>query len=230
MDDALPRVLAALAMLAGAAVLDWRSRRVANLYWLPFLATAGILWAGDLLRHGPAEVWPWLAGALAACAVFYGMWWTGLFFGGGDAKALMVVALLAPYPAAGGLYPVADALVNGLLVNLLLPLAILVVNLARGRWAGAATFLAVPMPLAAARRAKVWPAQVVDDEGAIRWRLLQRLDQDTEQAYVALRRAGVDPVWVTPQVPFVIPLTLGLAASLWWGNLAMRLAAWLLPL
>jgi prepilin signal peptidase PulO-like enzyme (type II secretory pathway) len=39
-----------------------------------------------------------------------------------------------------------------------------------------------------------------------------------------LERAGVDQVWVTAKVPFLVPLAAGLALSWWWGNLAALLA------
>lgn len=101
------RFWAAAAMLAGAAAMDLRTRGVSNAYWPAFLAIAAVLWAADDSRN-----WRSLAGAFFSMTAAFLVWgWGG--YGGADAKALMVLAWLAPgAPAvhAGRITPAVDAL------------------------------------------------------------------------------------------------------------------------
>lgn len=230
----------ALAMLAGAALLDLRSRRVPNPYWVPFAAFAGLLWLGDLGGVAAADGAGWAGGgprllweagvALATCGLLYLFWWAGAF-GGADAKGLMVLAWLLPgLPdlAAGTVTPTADAFVNATFLVLVYPLAFLAVNLARlaaGRQPRLpAAFLGVEMATDRAAARHVWPLQAVDDAGRLRWVLFHRPGQPLDETYARLRAAGVERVWVTPKVPFIVPLLAGLLLAKWIGNAALWFA------
>lgn len=219
-----PRQLLAVAMLLGASVLDLRSRRVANLYWMPFLAFAAVL---QLVALAGGD-WTGLAAGAVLCGAFY-LFWRLRLFGGADAKALMVLALLLP-PATGPL-PIPGAL-GGLLLGSLLagagvPLALLAWNLLHGRLRLPAALLGVPMDLEAARRAHVWPMQepAGDGSGRLRWRYLRHVGSDAGARLDALAAAGVQRAWVTPKVPFMLPLMVGVAA---WPAVAAALP-WPLP-
>jgi preflagellin peptidase FlaK len=218
------RYLLAFVMLAGAIPSDLRTRRVANSWWVPFGVLAALLAASDLAD--PARDWRALAIAYGAAAVvaglMYGFWYFHLF-GGADAKALMVLAFLAPWPsphATAAVQPALDALANGSLLMLAVPVVLLVWNLLHGDVRLPAMLLGRPVPLAAARRAQVWPMQGVDAEGTVGWRLWRRaaLD-DLESEYDALDRAGVQRVWVTAKVPFLIPLAGGVVVAWLVGDL-----------
>lgn len=231
-DDAAVavRYLLGLVMLAGAIPSDLRTRRVPNTWWLPFAAAALVLTLGDLLDT--ARVWFSLAlGYGVATALCGGMYllWRFRLFGGADAKALMVLAFLAPWPSPESphaIAPALDALANGSLLMLAMPLATLLGNALRGRFALPAMLLGRPVPLAQARAAHVWPMQAAGPDGAVRWRFWQKAGLDSLDAeYAALERAGLREVWVTAKVPFLVPLALGFAVSWWWGNLPAALAA-----
>jgi Flp pilus assembly protein protease CpaA len=223
-----PRFLLAIAMLLGATVLDLRSRRVANLYWIPFLCFAAVLDAVDLAATGD---WLGLAVALALCGVFY-LFWRFRLFGGADAKGLMVLALLlppvvgaAPIPTVLGSLGLASAI-----AGLGVPLVLLAWNLLHGRLVLPAMLLGVPMDLEQARRAHVWPMQEPAPPGpdgrvALRWRYLRHVGSDVGARLDALQAAGVARPWVTPKVPFMLPLMLGVAA---WPLVA-ALVAWPRP-
>lgn len=228
MDDAsvAVRFLLGAAMLAGAVPSDVRVRRVPNAWWLPFVALAAFLVAGDLLD--PARDWRLLAiaygGAAAIAAMMYALWRLHLF-GGADAKALMVLAFLAPWPnpdAPASIQPALDALANGSLLMLGVPLASLLLNLLRGDLALPAMLLGWRQPLARARAAHVWPLQRVRGDGTVGWVFWRRASLDSLDAeYDALEAAGVRKVWVTAKVPFLVPLALGLAVAWFRGNLLL---------
>ena len=207
---AQPRMLLALAMLFGATVLDLRTRRVANLYWYPFLAFALILDVTGLASTGD---WLGPAVALAFCGVFY-VFWRFRLFGGADAKGLMVLALLLP-PTTGALTiptVLGALLIGSLLAGVGLPVAFLAWNLAHARFRLPAALVGVPMGLAAARRSHVWPMQEPRPDGTLGWRYMRHVGSDVEARFDALAAAGVTRPWVTPKVPFMLPLLLGVAA------------------
>lgn len=230
MDDATTavRFLLGGVMLLGAVVYDLRERRVPNPWWIPFAWLALVLAAGDVLRPDP----PWallavrygLAATLAG--LVYGMWRAHLF-GGADAKGLMVLAALAPWPPARehALQPALDALANGALAMALVPLGFLALNLARGDLVLPAALLGTRRRLDAARRTHVWPMQVATPDG-LRWRYWQRIGADLDHEYAALERASVAQVWVTPKVPFLLPLALGWGLAWVQGNLVLAAVRW----
>lgn len=216
----------ALAMLLGAAVLDLRSRRVGNPYWVPFVLFAAVLLVSDAVERD-ARDFLWRAGAgLATCGFLYGAWYLGAF-GGADAKGLMVLAWLWPARPdleAGSVTPAVDALVNGTLLMLLLPVVLAVLNLLRGRARLPALFLGTPMAVARARRRHVWPMQRMGDAGLV-WRYWQQPTEDLRDAYDALEAGGVREVWVTPKVPFMAVLPVGLLLHALFGNLVFHAMA-----
>lgn len=217
-------------MLAGAVVYDLRDRRVPNPWWIPFAWLAGILVIGDLWRgdHDATLLAVRYGMSLVLAAVVYLLWRFHLF-GGADAKGLMLLAVLAPWPPSTtyALQPALDALANGALLMLLLPVGFLLANLARGRFVLPAALLGTPRPLALARQRFVWPMQVADPAapGGLRWRYWQRLGGDLPQEYHRLEQAGLQEVWVTPKVPFLVPVALGWAIAWWHGNLLLQAMA-----
>lgn len=230
MDDAAVaiRFLLGFAMLAGAVPADLRARRVPNSWWLPFVAMAVVLAFGDLLD--PGRDWTMLALRYGAASVVAGLmylFWRFRLFGGADAKALMVLAFLVPWPSPSpaSLQPALDAVANGSLLMVALPVVAFVANLARGHVALPAMLLGRPVSIARARAAHVWPMQRVLPDGTVGWRFWQRAGLESLDAeYEALERAGLTRVWVTAKVPFLVPLAAGLALSWWWGNLPALLA------
>lgn len=232
MDDATTavRFLLGAVMLAGAVLYDLRDRRVPNPWWIPFAALAAVLAVGDLAD--PARDWAMLAVRYGLSAVmaatFYAMWRLHLF-GGADAKGLMVLALLAPWPpaaAADAVQPALDALANGSLLMLAVPVVFLLANLSRGDLHLPAALLGRRIPLARARRRHVWPMQRADPgaPGGLRWRYWQRLGGDLDAEFDALERLGLQMVWVTPKVPFMLLLLAGWGLAWRWGNLLLAAA------
>lgn len=217
------RVTLALAMLAGAAALDLRWRRIPNAYWFPFLAAAAALLAVEAGTRGPSVLA--LAVAAALMLLAYGAWRLRLF-GGADAKAIMVLAALAP-DLSGDRLPTPfalDAVMNGALAAAAFPLAILAWNAARGDLRFPAALLGHRMPIARARDAHVWPMQRVGDDGRIHWRYGRLLGLDTDPVYDRLLAAGHSRVWVTAKLPFAAFVALGAALAVAVGNLPLRAA------
>ena len=145
--------LLAIPVFAWVAVLDVRTRRVPSAVWIPLgaLGVALLVWDGSVAYH--TDIFAWqeflIPAALSLGFVVplaYLFWWFG-GFGGADAKALLVLALLFPvvpaYSVAGWTFPIAGTgemvpfslsiLANGVLVGLAIPVALAVRNALAGR-------------------------------------------------------------------------------------------------
>lgn len=183
-----------------------------------------------LLRRGLGTLVVFLLGYL-----FYTL---GLLKGGADAKALIAIAYLVPgYPEWEGLpllslqpgvreafelfFPFAlSTLLNAALLLLAVPVILLVRNLFRRdvRW---------PQMLLGSRVSATrvprftWLLQEAD-RGRIRYFAFPRKTPQ-EPALQALRELGVERVWVTPQIPFLVPLALSFALTFLVGNLLFGL-------
>ncbi|MFW6265159.1 MAG: prepilin peptidase [Halanaeroarchaeum sp.] len=141
--------LVAVPVIGWAAYRDLRTRRVPNALWGPLalLAVALLVWEGFQLAGSPFwRLWA-LRVALSIGIVVplaYGFWYVG-GFGGADAKAFMVLAVLLPtfptYEVGTTLFPLVttdvgifslSVLTNTVLVALGYPLALAARNLLRG--------------------------------------------------------------------------------------------------
>lgn len=178
-------------------------------------------------------------GVLVVFGLGYLFYYLGLLRGGADAKAFMALGLLMPgYPELGSfpllridprllgpfelLFPFALAtLLTATLLLLALPLAFLLRNAARGdlRWPQA--FLGYRAPLDALPPF-VWVLEEPSGEGVRRYAMPRRRPEEVDLG--ALRRLGLDRVWVTPQIPFLVPLTVGFLVTFLVGNPLFALA------
>lgn len=166
---------------------------------------------------------------------FFVMYQLDVIKGGADAKALIALSLLFPaYPELSGLpvlelndpasltilpFPVL-VLFNGAILTLLVPIGMLLVNLVRRDVRFPLMLFGTRMSIKEAEKKHVWPMERVVD-GMVRTVLFPRSDDEAD--WDALREAGVDRPWVTPKVPFLIPLTLAVPFSLLLGNLLLYL-------
>ncbi|ELZ95307.1 prepilin signal peptidase [Haloferax mucosum ATCC BAA-1512] len=146
--------LVVIPVLAWTAWRDIRTRRVPNLVWYPLAALGLGLLAWELLGHFPAEtVFDRLYLIRVGVSVFFVVPLSYLFwrlggFGGADAKALIVFAILLPtfpsYELVGVGFPLAEPtrlgvfsmtiLTNTVIVGLAYPLLLAARNLADGEF------------------------------------------------------------------------------------------------
>lgn len=208
-------------MMGGAAVLDLRTRRIPSIYWTPWVLIAAALTAGRLLTDTTR---PGLVLNLAAPVLIAGLaylLWRLRLWGGADAKAIMVLAFLAPKPwLLDAVPPALGAVLLGSLLVCAAPPAFFLFNLLRGDVALPGALLGTRMETTRARRLHVWPLQDAQPDGSLRWRLRSRIGEDLRLAYDALERAGHRHVWVTPKVPFLALAALGFAVFAGWALVA----------
>lgn len=161
-------LLVALVTFGVAALSDIESRRVKNILWVPAFAIGLILLAlrGGMVLDAPQQEQMILAIRISISLGFIiplalAFWYTGLF-GGADARALIVLAILLPqYPSdavviAGMSFPLLEptvgifsisALTNGLLLTAAYPLWLYARNTLNGEFTTLWAFVAIRLPV-----------------------------------------------------------------------------------
>jgi hypothetical protein len=109
-------------------------------------------------------------------------------------------------------------LFNGAILTLLVPVGMLLLNVVRRDLRFPLMLFGTRMSIEDAKKKHVWPMERLVD-GEVRTVLFPRSDDEID--WDALHGAGVDRPWVTPKVPFLIPLTLAVPFSLLVGNLLL---------
>ncbi len=175
-------------------------------------------------------------GALFVLLLTYLLYYLGLIKGGADAKALIAIAYLVPgYPEWEGLpllpldpqvlgafevfFPFAlSTLMNAALFLVFLPPYFLILNATRGDFRWPQSLLGYKVPLDDLPRF-VWTLQETE-EGRITYYTVPRKKPE-EIDLDELRDMDIDRIWVTPQLPFLIPLTLAFVVTMLAGNLLL---------
>ena len=285
--DAL-RLVSAISVLAVASVLDWRTRKVPNIYWIVIGVLGLVLIPVQILADGqdPAYILvliPVLAIladvyldsneetararyalfmkyaiavlSMVILAVYLGgdeyfqhllavpglmllivvLYMLDVVRGGADAKALLSLAVLFPfYPdfdsipllraesaSAEILFPFTFVvLVTAAIIVALFPLAFLAINVARGDTKLPYSFLGYRLPAAAALSKHVWLMERIRN-GKHELRARPMHDEDVSKAIHSLQEAGFSKIWVTPKIPFIIPMLIGLIVSAIVGNVLL---------
>jgi hypothetical protein len=163
----------------------------------------------------------------------------GVLYGGADAKAVMVAGLVLPVNATPlfalpstatsilGFYPFTlTLLMDAAVFAIVIPLGLAVRNLRAGTFEFPRGFTSYRLPVVELPRRFVWlrdPAypRDLDAEESI-----ETSEQDHDlrvRQAETLRARGVETVWVTPQLPFIVLLAAGALAAILVGNLLFDL-------
>lgn len=152
--------------------------------------------------------------------------------GGADAKALISLAILFPFYPAIGQFPILSAeaasfevfvpftfgvLVAAAIVVALTPIGFLVTNLLKGETRFPQALLGYRMDTESARERHVWLMErVVDGRHVLYSR--PKGEEDLAKELGMLESAGHKRVWVTPKIPFIIPMLVGSVVCVFLGN------------
>lgn len=164
--------------------------------------------------------------------------WTGFIFllykldvvkGGADAKALVSLCILFPlYPSTligrGSQFltaltfpPFLSVLMMGAVFSLAVPVALFFSNASRGRVRMPHMVIGRMKPVDAVDTGKEWLMEFAGPAGEpSRVKRLGSMDDEAELQKI--REIGWKTVWVSPKIPFIIPLTAGLLFVLVLGN------------
>jgi len=200
---------------------------VALVYVLSFALPVAGLFASSVL--GSAALFDLSSSVLVAVLLVVLIGWIGKLvgsrlMGGADLKALLTLSVLLPAfpgwafePGLFGL-PVVTVLMNGLILGALYPLTLFLYNLSRGDVEFRTMFLGFRRDVDEVDAGKTRLLESVSDSGEVVV-VSPGSVEASEEELARLRRAGVEEVWVTYLIPFVVLLFVGLLVAVTYGDL-----------
>jgi preflagellin peptidase FlaK len=170
----------------------------------------------------------------AMILVCYALYYSRVIRGGADAKALVCISILMPlYPVLYGLpligmdaqlldvtsilFPFALlVLLNASILFLFSPLVFLFHNIRSRSVEFPQCLFGYRVDIRRVPRFTWLMERLEGDE--VRLSLFPRKNENKREAIRELREFGLEEVWVTPQIPFIVPLCLGFVISFVVGN------------
>lgn len=152
--------------------------------------------------------------------------------GGADAKALISIAIVFPsYPVVANLPLIVSesdilqtvipftfsVLVNAAILVVFLPLAFLIVNMYRKDLLFPQMFLGYRMEGGEAALKHVWLMERVEDGKHVLY-TRPKIEEDLSKEIGALKAHGHARVWITPKIPFIVPIFVSLVLTALIGN------------
>ena len=219
------RLLVGAVILFYASYTDIKTRRASNYLWVIMGATGLILILVQQLTIGFGNNINYLIFVPIMIALIYVLFQLGLIFGGADAKALMAIAILVPiqpiiydFPIWNTLLPFSFVILfNSLLLFLAIPISLFIFNIFKRDMKIPHSFLGYRMAIKEAKGKYVWPLERIVD-GKLKFATIPK-SYDAEDEYIELEKFGIKEIWVTPKVPFMIPLLAGYVFSFIIGDI-----------
>lgn len=219
-ESNLLRIALAFIVLIYASVLDWKYREIDDKSWLSLVAL-GIAFAGyDYFSLRDADVLKLFGLSLALSFIIaFSLSWLGLM-ATGDAFVLFGVGALFPYHIfeTSSLFPlfVLSVFSNAVVLSAFLPLVFFLKNLGELREVRELKGFFALFIGYRRRASEVRRFESIFGAGG-EFRFFQNANSMPLGKNESL--SGDAMVWVTPALPFVIPITMGLALSLIWGDI-----------
>lgn len=232
---------------------DINTRRVSNKLWVVMLALGSVFVLYDIWNYGlPYLVWIFISTGLTFAFVYI-LFQLGVF-GGADAKSLIVLSIIFPvYPIFtifGYVFPLNAPLPflkdffafgifeNAVLLTIVVPLGLALYNLSKMGFH-------IDKPLYAFIGYKTKISELSQKRHI---KLIEGFEIENNKIKFYFKRGGVeldeevinelknasekglikDYVWVTPGLPFMIPITLGFFVAAFYGDLITELTKYIL--
>ncbi|MBO8179038.1 MAG: prepilin peptidase [Archaeoglobus sp.] len=226
----LIKFLIVLGFLLYACKLDLESRIIPNRVWKYMLLVSLPITGYQLVTSDYLMIHYMVAGffVLMVIALSYALYLIGAY-GGADAKAIMCLAVIFPfYPTFNG-FPMLNqgfsfafsTLANSVIAAPLLLIFMFFRNLVREGWRGLRGNV---LYYFTGYRADVKNLpkfhnllEFVDENGE--FKRVRRAVEPDERMLERLRKSGVEKVWVTPALPFLIFITAGYIVAFIFGDL-----------
>ena len=222
----LTRLLVGIIILSYASYTDIKTRRASNINWIVMAIIGLILLAIQYFTIGFGTKTNYLIFIPIMIGFVYLLFQMRLLFGGADAKALMAIAILAPLEPAidqfpiwsGSLMPFSWSIFsNSVIVFLFIPISLLIYNIAKRDIKFPYCFLGYKMDVHKAMEKFVWPLEKIVD-GKRKFARMPK-DFDADEEFMEFDRLGIKEIWVTPKIPFMIPLLIGYICAFFIGDI-----------
>lgn len=220
------RLCLGIVILSYASYTDIKTRRASNMLWLIMGSLGAILLFIQYLTIGFGESVYYLAFIPIMIALMYILFQLRLIFGGADAKALMAIAILVPLEPVISDFPIWNSSVmpsswfifsNSIIIFLFIPLSLLIYNIAKRNVKFPYCVLGYKLNIKKARQRFVWPLEKIVD-GKRKFVYMPK-DFYVEKELNEFEKNGIDEIWVTPKIPFMIPLLIGFICAFVLGDI-----------
>ena len=229
------RLITGTLLLAYASYTDVKTRRAPNILWVIMALVGIILLTIQYLDGGFSNIW-YLVFIPIMIALMYLFFQMRLLFGGADAKALMALAILVPIqptlldvqlPMWKSFMPGSWIIfANATILFLLIPISLLLYNIGKRNLKFPHCLLGYVITVEKAKHTFVWPLEKIKDGKRKLMYMPKNFDVDDELA--EFEKQGITEIWVTPKIPFMIPLLIGFIVSFLLGDLLLLLVRVLL--
>ncbi|MDG6217864.1 MAG: A24 family peptidase C-terminal domain-containing protein [Candidatus Thermoplasmatota archaeon] len=220
------RFIVGVIILSYASFTDIKTRRAPNILWIILGGIGtGLLLIQYVLQDGFGSQTIYLIFIPIIIGIVYVFFQLRLIFGGADAKAIMALAILVPFQPIFFDYPLYNSLMpfswvifsNSIVIFLFVPLSLFIYNIFKRNIRFPHCFLGYRMSLAKAKEKFVWPLEHIVD--GHKYFSYVPHSFESEDLYSAFEEAGYKHIWVTPKVPFMIPLLVGFISSFIIGDI-----------
>ena len=223
------RFIIGILILTYASYTDIKTRRASNMLWVIMGSIACILLIVQYFTEGFKNPY-YLIFIPVMIGLVYVLFQMRIIFGGADAKALMAIAILVPIEPSIAEFPIYKGsfmpfswsiFQNSLIIFLLIPLSLLVFNIIKRNIKFPYAFLGYKMSIKKARKKYVWPLEKFVDGKRKFVYMPKKFDVDNE--FDTFEKNGITEIWVTPKVPFMIPLLIGFVFAFFIGDILFYL-------
>jgi len=228
--DAL-RLVVGFVILFYASYTDIKTRRASNILWVIMGVVGLIILIVQYFTIGFENIY-YLLFIPVMIGLVYVLFYLRLIMGGADAKAFMALAILVPIKPNFLQFPIFEGgvismpgpwiiLTNSLLLFLFIPLSLCVFNLIKRDIEFPHIFLGYKMSVEKAKQTFVWPLEKIVNGKRKLSVMPKEFDASKELLY--FEELGFKEIWVTPKVPFMIPILAGFIATFILGDILSQI-------
>jgi preflagellin peptidase FlaK len=227
------RFITGTVLLAYASYTDIKTRRAANILWVVMAIVGIILLVIQYLDGGFPNFW-YLVFVPIMIVLMYAFFQMRLLFGGADAKALMALAILVPILPRIGNIPLWNSFLpgswsifaNATILFLFIPVSLLIYNISKKNLRFPHCLLGYVISVEKAKQKFVWPLERIKEGKRKLMYMPKNFDVDEELA--EFEKLGITEIWVTPKIPFMIPLLAGFLVTFFLGDILLQIVRVLL--
>jgi preflagellin peptidase FlaK len=226
----ITRLIVGTIILFYASYTDIKTRRAPNVLWLIIGFIGAILLLIQYFTIGFGENTNYLIFIPIMIGLVYLLFQLRLIFGGADAKALMAIAILVPiepeifqFPIWNGSLMPASWFIfsNSIILFLFIPLSLLIYNILKRNIQFPFCILGYKLNINIAKKKFVWPLEKIIN-GKRKFVYMPK-DFDIDDELNEFEKQGINEIWVTPKIPFMIPLLAGFICAFILGDILLYL-------
>ncbi len=215
----LLKILFAVLILFYASILDWKYREIDDRSWISMVGL-GIIFTGyDYIRFNQFFIIKIFAiSFLISLVLAFALYYTGLM-GGGDGKILMGIGAMFPFYPYTDVFTILPLFVlsvfaNAIFLSAAMPVIFFISNLRRLKEIGSLKEFFIMFLGYKKKAASINDYEVIIGDGRDFKIFLNAKD-------IELGKKGDcdKEVWVTPALPFVIPIMIGFLISIVYGDI-----------